>query len=150
MGIQRLFKNPSRKIYRVSQEEKSVFWEVIISVILSRNIYMTMCSIPKSFRDTVIWLNCSLALIRYVNMHSDEQHAMSWHELQSALMLTVEFSKFFVLGKLYRLFHLNDKYRYSLSYEQFCNSAVKWLYLGNRSEWDTCSYKLLCLEWPIL
>jgi hypothetical protein len=28
-------------------------------------------------------------------MHSDEQHAMSSHELQSALMLTVEFSKMY-------------------------------------------------------
>jgi hypothetical protein len=33
-----------------------------------------------------------------------EQHAMSSHELQSALMLTVDFRKCITLGKLYRLF----------------------------------------------
>jgi hypothetical protein len=31
----------------------------------------------------------------YVEMHSDEQHAMSSHELQCAVMLTVEFSKMY-------------------------------------------------------
>ena len=30
-------------MYRVSQEERSIFWEVIISVILSRKVYMYMC-----------------------------------------------------------------------------------------------------------
>jgi hypothetical protein len=30
-----------------------------------------------------------------VKMHTDEQHAMSSHELQSAWMLTAEFSKIF-------------------------------------------------------
>jgi hypothetical protein len=34
----------------------------------------------------------------YVKMHSDEQHAMSSHELQSALMLTVEFSEIYYTG----------------------------------------------------
>ena len=41
-------------IYRVSQEEKSIFWEVIVSVILSKNIYMSMCPIPNGFRDRAI------------------------------------------------------------------------------------------------
>jgi hypothetical protein len=27
---------------------------------------------------------------------------------------------------------------------------VKWLYLWNRSEQNTCTYTLFCLEWPIL
>jgi hypothetical protein len=41
-----------------------------------------MCPIPNSFRD--------------LNVHyADERHAMSSHELQSALMLTVEFSKMY-------------------------------------------------------
>jgi len=43
-------------------------------------------------------------------MHSDEEHAMSSHELRSALMLTVEFSNIYY--KLYQLCHLNDEYRY--------------------------------------
>ena len=41
-------------IYRVSQEESSIFWEVIVSVILSKMLYMNMCPIPNGFRDTAI------------------------------------------------------------------------------------------------
>ena len=29
----------------------SIFWEVIVSVILSKNVYMNMCPIPDGFRD---------------------------------------------------------------------------------------------------
>jgi hypothetical protein len=36
----------------------------------------------------------------------------SSHELRSALMLTVEFSKMYYTTKLYQLCHLNNKYRY--------------------------------------
>ena len=41
-------------IYRVSQEERSIFWEVIVSVILSKKLYMNMCPIPNGFRDRTI------------------------------------------------------------------------------------------------
>jgi hypothetical protein len=34
-------------------EERSVFWEVIISVILSKKMYMYMYPIPNGFRDRV-------------------------------------------------------------------------------------------------
>jgi hypothetical protein len=30
-------------IYRMSQEERSIFWEVMVSVILSKQVYMYMC-----------------------------------------------------------------------------------------------------------
>ena len=43
-------------IYRISPEEMSIFWEVIVSVILSKKMYMYTCPIPKSFRDTDISL----------------------------------------------------------------------------------------------
>jgi hypothetical protein len=75
--------------YRVSQQEKSIFLEVTISVILSKELYMCMCPIPNGFRDRVI------SLYKYTVHCTDEQHAMSSHELQSALMLTVEFSKMY-------------------------------------------------------
>jgi hypothetical protein len=39
-----------------------------------------------------------IARIKNVKMHSTEQHAMSSHELQSALMLAVEFSKMYYTG----------------------------------------------------
>jgi hypothetical protein len=34
----------------VSQEERSIFWEVIVSVILRKSVYMNMCPIPNGFR----------------------------------------------------------------------------------------------------
>jgi hypothetical protein len=41
----------------MSQEERSIFWEAIVSVILSKkNIYTYMCSIPNRFRDKDISL----------------------------------------------------------------------------------------------
>jgi len=43
-------------------------------------------------------------------MHSDEQHAMSSHELQSAFMLTVEFSNIYYTPV--PTLSLDTKYRY--------------------------------------
>jgi len=50
------------------------------------------------------------AWITKVKTHSHEQHAMSSHELQNTLMLTVKLSNIQV--KLYQPCHLNNKYRY--------------------------------------
>jgi hypothetical protein len=47
----------------VSQEERIIFWEVIVSVILSKKLYMNMCPIPNGFRDRailVVWFGRSL------------------------------------------------------------------------------------------
>ena len=33
----------------MSQEERSIFWDVIISVIVRKNIYMNMCPVPNGF-----------------------------------------------------------------------------------------------------
>jgi hypothetical protein len=46
-------------IYSVSQEERSLFWEVIVSVILSKKVYMYMCPIPNGFWDRAISLYSS-------------------------------------------------------------------------------------------
>jgi hypothetical protein len=70
----------------VPQEERSIFWEVIVSVILSKNVYMNMCPIPVS---AIELFHCT-----------DEQHAISLHELQSALMLRKEFSKIYYTRKI--------------------------------------------------
>jgi hypothetical protein len=43
---------PVYKIYWVSHEEKSIFWEVIVLAILSKKVCMYTCSIPNSFQDT--------------------------------------------------------------------------------------------------
>jgi hypothetical protein len=44
------------KLYRMSQEERSIFWEVIVSVILSKKMYIYICTIPKGFQDITISL----------------------------------------------------------------------------------------------
>jgi hypothetical protein len=41
-------------IHRISQEDRSVYWEVRVSVIRSKKIYMYTCPIPNGFRDRVI------------------------------------------------------------------------------------------------
>jgi hypothetical protein len=43
-----------------------------------------MCPVPNSFRDSA------------VSLYTDEQYVMSSHEMQSALMLTVAFSKMYI------------------------------------------------------
>jgi hypothetical protein len=51
--------NQRMRIYRVSQEERTIFWEVIVSVILGKKLYMNMCPIPNGFQDRailVVWL----------------------------------------------------------------------------------------------
>jgi len=43
--------------HRVSQEKMSIFWEDIVSVILSKRVYTYMCPIPSRFRDRGISLH---------------------------------------------------------------------------------------------
>jgi hypothetical protein len=38
-------------LYRVFQEERSIIWEVIVSVILRKKVYMNMSPIPNGFRQ---------------------------------------------------------------------------------------------------
>jgi hypothetical protein len=45
--------------YMVSRERRSILWEVIVSVILNKNVYTYMCPIPNSFRDRAISLYSS-------------------------------------------------------------------------------------------
>jgi hypothetical protein len=40
----------------VSHEERSVFWEVIVSVILSKTVYMYLCPLRNGSRDTALSL----------------------------------------------------------------------------------------------
>jgi hypothetical protein len=49
----------SVSLYRMSQEERSIFWELIISAVLSKIVHMCMCPIPNSFRGTAILLYSS-------------------------------------------------------------------------------------------
>jgi hypothetical protein len=54
-------------IYRVSQDETSAFWEAIVSVVLSKKMYMYMCAIPNGFRDRAISLYCTLYTVQTSN-----------------------------------------------------------------------------------
>jgi hypothetical protein len=69
----------------MSQEERSVFWEVIVSVILNK-ICIYTCVLFRTVSEIEYTVHCT-----------DKQHAMSSHELQSALMLKVEFSKMYYI-----------------------------------------------------
>jgi hypothetical protein len=37
-------------LYSMFQEERSIFWEVMISVIPRKRVYMNICPIPNGFR----------------------------------------------------------------------------------------------------
>ena len=47
--------------HRVSQEERSVFWEVIVSVTLNKQLFNEQVSYSNGFRGTAIWLYSVLA-----------------------------------------------------------------------------------------
>jgi hypothetical protein len=71
--------------YRLPQEESPIYCEVRVSVILNKIVYVRVL-----FRTV-----SEIELFRCTVHCTDEQHTMSTHELQSALMLTVEFSKMY-------------------------------------------------------
>jgi hypothetical protein len=52
------------KLYRVSQEERPILWEVIVSAISSRKVYIYMCPIPNGFQDRAISLYSSKTLAK--------------------------------------------------------------------------------------
>jgi hypothetical protein len=56
-------------LYKVSQEERSIFWEVIVSVILNKKVHMYTCLIPNGFRDIVISLYSTLYTVQTSNTH---------------------------------------------------------------------------------
>jgi hypothetical protein len=88
------------RLYTMSQEDRSIFWEVIVSVILRKTVYVIVSYYERFPRY-------SYFTVQYTVHCTDEQYAMSSHELQSALMLKV-----IILGKLNQLCHLNNQYRH--------------------------------------
>jgi hypothetical protein len=46
-------------LYIMSQKERQIFWEVIVSVFISKKLYIYMCPIPNGFRDRAISLYSS-------------------------------------------------------------------------------------------
>jgi hypothetical protein len=73
----------------MSQEERSVLWEAIVSVILSEKSVYVHVSYSERFPRKRYFT------VQYTTHCTHEQHDMSPHELQSALVLTAEFSKMY-------------------------------------------------------
>jgi hypothetical protein len=93
------------------QEETSIFWELIVSVILSE----------KCIYICVLFQKVSEIELFHCTVHCTLYRRTTRHVLtRVAKCIDV------ILGKLYQLCHLNNKYRYqkqyviSLFYQQFC------------------------------
>jgi hypothetical protein len=41
-------------LYRVIQKERSIFWDGIVSVIVTKKIYMNMCAVLSVYRDRAV------------------------------------------------------------------------------------------------
>jgi hypothetical protein len=63
--------------YGVFQEERSIFWEVIVLVILSNKVYMYMCPIQNGLRDRAISLYSSLDLVPNIVLPSHRTATLS-------------------------------------------------------------------------
>jgi hypothetical protein len=85
-------------IYRVSQKEKSVFLKVIISAILSKNVYIHVSSSERFPRWSYFTVQTSNTPCPH--MSCKVHWCWRWN-----------FRKCIILGKLYQLRHLNNKYR---------------------------------------
>jgi hypothetical protein len=125
-------------IYRVSQEERSIFWEGIVLVIVIRScictciLFRTVSNI-ELFHYTVVWIWFPIS-----SFPPDVNHLhrcwICWYAHMSCKVHWCwwwDFQKCITLGKLYQLCHLNNIYRcwkwyvISHSYQQFVNCIVK-------------------------
>jgi hypothetical protein len=57
-------------ICRVSQEEWSIFWDIIVLVVLSRKAYIYMCHIPNGYRERRISLYNSKSVDKKNTLHA--------------------------------------------------------------------------------
>jgi hypothetical protein len=112
-----------RDIYRVSQEERLIFWEVIVCH-SKKKVYMNMCPTPNGFR----YLARNIFLL-----------SLSMNNHNSKLTLHTD-SHASDIGAL-----RGKEGKYCAPNSKYCAPNI-----GNRSEQDTCSYKRIFLEWPIL
>jgi hypothetical protein len=79
----------------------------IYILILSKKVYMYMCPIPNGFRDRAISLYSALYTVQTSNTPCPHTSCkVHWCWLWN-------FQKCIILGKLYQLRHLNNKYRLS-------------------------------------
>ena len=76
-----LYTHGSFPIYRVSKEERSIFWEVIVSVILSKNVILT-CVVFRSVSEIELF-ECTL-------MYIDVDGGIFEHLLQTVPTVSLE------------------------------------------------------------
>jgi hypothetical protein len=128
------------------QEERSIFWEAIVSIILSKKVYVCMCPIPNGFKDRAISLYSFKLLIRKI--------------LRTVYNIGIYCSSDKV-GTLYLVQYIFENCTVSINAlccnacegMACCSSAhctvyrtVKQNYLKNRSEYDTCTLYILLLR----
>jgi hypothetical protein len=68
-------------------EGRSIFWEVIVSVILSQKLYMNMCPIPNGFRDRsilLVWLGRPVLSIPPALLR--EKRSIFWEVIVSVIL----------------------------------------------------------------
>lgn len=61
--------------YKVIQEERSLFWEVIVLVIVWKKVQMNMWLILNGYWDTTVWIWCSV-LIGFLLVGLDEERTL--------------------------------------------------------------------------
>jgi hypothetical protein len=72
----------------VSQEERTIFWEVIVSVILSKKLYINMCPIPNGFRYRsilVVWLG--RPVLSFLPALLREGRSIFWEVIVSVILI---------------------------------------------------------------
>jgi hypothetical protein len=57
-------------VYMLFLKERSIFWEVIVSVILNKNVYIYMCTISNDFQDRAISLYNSKIVDKKETLHT--------------------------------------------------------------------------------
>ena len=63
-------------LYRVMQEERSVFWELKVSVIITKEkVHMTMCLIVNGYWDRAVWISIP-HYVRFWFMRLDEVQSL--------------------------------------------------------------------------
>jgi hypothetical protein len=117
-------------IYRTSREERSIFWEVTTSVILSKKLYIYMCPTPNGFRDRAITL--------YSSRIGDQREI-----LRTVLNAGIYCSSDKV-GTIYSVQYIFDNSTVNIN--ALCSSCEDIACCSSVQ----CTYILPCLEWPIL
>jgi hypothetical protein len=131
-------------LYRTFQEEKSVFWEVIVSVIPSKKILFMYVSYSKLLHSTVPKL---LIRKRYYVLFLIPVFIVQVTKL-------VQFTQYNTFRKIppSSWMHFATRvrtWRVARLYSVQCN--VQWnSSISETVRNRTCTYTLFCLEWPIL